>query len=105
MKSREMWEILKVAGSWFLAVAAMTVALGYDFSTAYRAGLIGIIISLIWIALLILPFERGRQIFFYFDEEPADIEYFMHIGCLRNIPLIVVVWIPIVVFVRWLTGR
>jgi len=102
---KETWEILKVAVSWFLAAGAMTVALGYDLSTAYQVGLVAGIVSLVWVAVLILPFERGRQIFFYFDEQSAEAEQFMHIGCLRSLPLIVVVWIPIVLLIRWLTGR
>ncbi|MCP4283911.1 MAG: hypothetical protein GY792_05605 [Gammaproteobacteria bacterium] len=101
----ELKEFTKVAVSWFLAVGAVMVALGYDLTTAYQAGLIAAIISLVWIVVLILPFEQSRQIFFYFDEQPSDVESFMHIGCLRSIPLIIVIWIPIILVIRWLTGR
>lgn len=92
--------ILLLAMAWFLSGTLTTWSLGFSFFASIQVGLISLIIALIYLALVILPREYNRRLFFS-GPETGD-EFYLHVGCLWYIPLAAIAWVPLIWVIRFL---
>lgn len=95
-----MIRIIILSVAWFLSGTLVTWSLGFSFLASGRVGLISLIIALVYLALLILPIEYNRRLFFS-GPGPED-EFYLHIGCLWYIPLVAMIWTPLILIIRFL---
>ncbi len=86
-----MFRILSVAVLWFTSFFTLTLSLGFQSDQAFQAGLMGLIIGLLIVAIFVLQSEYTREVFFGSEEDllpPAGLAYFL-IGCLTDgIPIL-----------------
>jgi len=95
-----MIRIVILALAWFLSGVAITWSLGFSLLNSTQVGLIGLIIALVYLAILILPNDYNRKLFF--EGPTVDDEFYLHIGCLWYIPLMALTWVPIILLIRLL---
>lgn len=78
-----MLKTLSVAILWFSSLFTLMLSLGFDIKRAFQAGLIGLIIGMVIVAVFVLPSENTREGFFGSKEElppPVGFAYFL-LGC------------------------
>ena len=96
-----MLKTLSVAVLWFTSLFTLILSLGFDINRAFQAGLIGLIIGMVIVAMFILPSEYTREVFFGSEEEllpPAGFAYFV-LGCLTDGIPILLLGLALLIFV------
>lgn len=100
-----MLKILSVAVLWFTGLFTLTLSLGFDLDQALQAGLIGLIIGMIIVAVFVLPSEYTRAVFFGSEEDlrPTEGLLYLVIGCLTDgIPIILLLLAFLIFVIRQL---
>lgn len=86
-----MFKILSVAVLWFTSFFTLTLSLGFGSDRAFQAGLIGVVIGMLIVAVFVLQSEYTREVFFGAEEDlllPEGLASFL-IGCLTDgIPIL-----------------
>ncbi len=81
-----MFKILSVAVLWFTSCFTLALSLGFNGYQALQAGLIGVIIGMMIVAIFVLRSEDTREVFFGTEEEllPTEGLAYSLIGCLTD---------------------
>jgi hypothetical protein len=86
--------ILGLAAAWFVGWLLLLLSLNLPQQTALQGGLIALLVTMIYLAIIVLPDARNRRLFF--DGPEPDEERTLHIGCLWFVPASAFLWAAII---------